>query len=418
VKIRIYQSDKGDCLRIMGAGGGNILVDGGMRNAFVQHVRADLQDKIDLVYISHIDDDHIGGILELLNDVMEWRVYKYRAAKNPKLKAPKYAELPAIGEIWHNAFSDMLGKNAAPVENLLAQASLILGLSSGVNLRQEALRYQDLATSIDQALQVSRRVSASQLNIPLNQKFGGKLILVRPAGGVSARVAKMNLYVIGPFNADVEKLKGEWNDWLDKNKKRISEIKKAAEEDARSIGSSADRITQILAAKVDDLGNREKVTTPNLASVMLLLEEGARKVLLTGDGHWADILKGLEHHGKFDAQGKLHVDVLKVQHHGSEYNYKQEFADRVSADNYILCGNGMYSNPDPRVVDIIVDTHRARRPNDTFNLWFNCASDQAPAGKPRAHIKKIETQVAAKVKAAKGKVIAKFLKQSSMDLTL
>ena len=424
MRIRVYQSDKGDCLLVSGTSGGNILVDGGMRPAFSKFVRDDLGKfaagggKLDLVYISHIDDDHIGGILELLNDVMAWRVYKYRSSKGAKVKPPKYAELPAIGEIWHNAFSDMLGKNAGPVENLLAQASLTLGLSSDANLRAESILYRDLATSIDQALQVSRRVAASQLNIPLNQQFGGKLIVVRPGGGVSARVGKMNLFVIGPFKEDVAKLRDEWNVWLNDNKKRIGEIKKAAEEDARSIGNSADRITQILAAKVDDLGNRQKVTTPNLASVMLMLEEGTRKLLLTGDGHWADILKGLDHHGKFDGQGKLHVDVLKVQHHGSEYNYKQEFADRVSADNYIFCGNGMYANPDPRVVSIIIDTHRARRPKDTFNLWFNCASDQAPAGKPRSHIKKIEALVASKVKAAGGKIKAKFLKQSSMDLAL
>jgi len=64
------------------------------------------------------------------------------------------------------------------------------------------------------------------------------------------------------------------------------------------------------------LGNRKKVTTPNLASLMFLAEENGKSILLTGDGHGDDILKGLAHHQALDANERLQVDVLKVQHHG------------------------------------------------------------------------------------------------------
>ena len=63
-------------------------------------------------------------------------------------------------------------------------------------------------------------------------------------------------------------------------------------------------------------------------------------MLLTGDGHFADILKGLEHNGLLKEGKGLHVDVLKVQHHGSEHNFKREFAKRITADHYVICGNG------------------------------------------------------------------------------
>ena len=42
MRLRVYQSDKGDCLLVSGTAGGHILVDGGMRKAFQDHVRADL----------------------------------------------------------------------------------------------------------------------------------------------------------------------------------------------------------------------------------------------------------------------------------------------------------------------------------------------------------------------------------------
>lgn len=424
MKLRIYQSDKGDCLLVSGDAGGHILVDGGMRKAFQDHVRADLgkmaakKEALDLVYVSHIDQDHISGVLELLDSVMAWRVYEYRKEQGANVKAPKFPKMPAIREIWHNAFSDVLQENAGSVERLLAQSSLVLGLASDLKLHEFALKHHELAYSVGEAIQVSQRVSTSQLNIPLNTQFNGQLIMSRSPAKREARIGKMNIYVIGPLPSEVERLRDEWNTWLRKYKDQIRKLKQEAEADARSIGNSADRIRDFLAARVDELGKREKVTTPNLASVMLLLEEGTAKVLLTGDGHWEDILNGLEHHKKFDAKGKLHVDVLKVQHHGSEHNHNVNMAERVTADNYIFCGNGKHDNPDTRVVKLICESHRKVRPKDTFTLWFNCAPGQAPSGKPRAYMKKVEKEVDDQIAVSGGKIKAKYLSKSFFDLMI
>lgn len=424
MKLRVYQSDKGDCLLVSGDAGGHILVDGGMRKSFQDHVRADLgkmatkKEVLDLVYVSHIDQDHISGVLELLDSVMAWRVFEFRKKQGASVKAPTFPKMPAIKEIWHNAFSDMLDENAGPVERLLAQSSLVLGLSSNLKLQDLALEHHELAYSVGEAIQVSQRISASQLNIPLNAQFDGQLIMSRAPAKREARIGKMNAFVIGPLASEVERVRDEWDVWLRKNKDRIRNLKKEAEADARSIGNSADRIADLLAARVDELGDRSSVTAPNLASVMLLLEEGRKKVLLTGDGHWEDILKGLEHHKKFDAKGRFHVDVLKVQHHGSEHNHKVDMAERVTADNYIFCGNGKHDNPDTRVVRLICESHSRVRPQDTFTLWFNAASDVAPAGKPMAHMKKVEKEVEDQVAASGGKVRAKFLDKSFFDLTI
>jgi glyoxylase-like metal-dependent hydrolase (beta-lactamase superfamily II) len=114
MRLRVYQSDKGDCLLVSGTAGGHILVDGGMRQAFQDHVRADLgkmaakKESLDLIYVSHIDQDHISGVLELLNTVMAWRVYEFRKKQGAKVKAPAFPKMPVIKEIWHNAFSDLL----------------------------------------------------------------------------------------------------------------------------------------------------------------------------------------------------------------------------------------------------------------------------------------------------------------------
>lgn len=424
MNLRIYQSDKGDCMLLSGKAGGNILVDGGMRQAFKDHVRDDLGKlaaqggKLDVVYVSHIDQDHIAGIVELLDNVMAWRVYNYRSKAGANVKPPAFKPLPAIDEIWHNAFSTLVGENAGPVESLLAQSSLVFGLSSNPKIREVAAEHQELAYSVSEAIQVSARISATQLNIPLNPQFGGKLAFVRSPAKREAKVGKMEIFVIGPAEEDVKKLKAEWNKWLRENQDKVRKLKKKAEDDARGIGASADRLAELLAARADELGDRGAVTTPNLASLMLYVKEGARSLLLTGDGHSRDILAGLEHHGRFDAHGKLHVNVLKMQHHGSKNNIDQAFCDRVTADHYVFCGNGKHHNPHIDVVDLVCTRHRANRPNHAFTLWFNCHPKVAPAGAPRKDMTALKKQVDAAVAKAKGKITAKWLEKSSFDLQL
>jgi hypothetical protein len=100
---------------------------------------------------------------------------------------------------------------------------------------------------------------------------------------------------------------------------------------------------------------------------------------LTGDGHSEDILKGLEHNNIT----KQHFDVLKIPHHGSENNLDRDFVKRITADHYVICGNGLHDNPDPRVLDVLVesrlgtDDQRSKNPeakNKPFDVWFNCSS--------------------------------------------
>src|SRR5262249_57586563 len=110
------------------------------------------------------------------------------------------------------------------------------------------------------------------------------------------------------------------------------------------------------------------------ASLMFLVQEGNQPALLTGDGHADDALKGLKQRNLLDANGKLHVDVLKVPHHGSEHNMTPAFAQAITADDYIFCGNGFSTNPETEVIDLLVEERKKALPNKPFTLWFNSTS--------------------------------------------
>ena len=84
MKIRVFQAGKGDCLLLTGNDGTRILVDGGMRADYRTHMApalARIRERggvLDLVYVSHIDRDHISGVLQLMDDLVAWRVFDYQ----------------------------------------------------------------------------------------------------------------------------------------------------------------------------------------------------------------------------------------------------------------------------------------------------------------------------------------------------
>ena len=110
-------------------------------------------------------------------------------------------------------------------------------------------------------------------------------------------------------------------------------------------------------------------------------------------------IKGLKAIGKFDEEHGIHLDVLKVQHHGSEHNLSEKFCNLVTATNYIFCGNGEHENPDVDVVKAIITSRTTSlaitgKAKNKFTLWFNCDSNNDANVAARAHMKSLETILA------------------------
>jgi len=430
VKLTAFQSEKGDCLLVESAGGGGrMLVDGGMRTSYRTFVAPALgalaaaQGALDLVCVTHIDRDHIAGVLQLMDDIVAWRVHDFqRIHHNPRHPVPDSPRPPVVKQIWHNAFHELVEDNAGEIGDMLAACAGILAGAPAeeADLLMIATEQREIANSIPEAIQLSRRVSAEQLGIPLNEVFGGKLAFVRDqeAPPPPLMLDTLQLWVIGPFESDLAKLRQEWNQWLKANQKSLAKLQRRAERDADRLGTNdAAAVINLQLAQVEQLGDRKQVTVPNLASLMLLVEEGGKTALLTGDGHSEDILKGLDFYQRRNAQGQLHVNVLKVQHHGGEHNMSADFAALVTADHYVFCGNGEHGNPDPRVVDLVIDARLGNgQPAATnpaaqgpFKLWFNSSEAASKNTESQKHMRELEARVTGRAAASGGRVEAAFL---------
>jgi hypothetical protein len=220
MKITLLPSEKGDCLLIE-SDDVAILADGGMPGSYAAEVRpflgrfAAAGGELDLVYVSHVDQDHIAGVLQLLEDMVQWRVHKHKVANNRPSSKPKFDEPPAVKRIWHNSFKALVPQNAGEIGTMLAARANTLSSSGNPAAIKLAAAYSNIANSIPEAIKVSRRIAADQLDIPLNGEFNHLLAMVRGNNAIKLKPgSKLSIRVIGPFEKDLEILRDYWNAWL------------------------------------------------------------------------------------------------------------------------------------------------------------------------------------------------------------
>ena len=394
MKLRIFQSKQGDCLLLQSSDGKNILCDGGMAKSMRNQVRDHLPGlvngnggKLDVVYVSHIDQDHIQGIEQLLKDALEWRVFDHHQNNNDNdVRPPRFPRPPEIGGLWHNAFRDQVDDNDGEIEDMLAATAPVLFGTSVPEFMEYANDMQNIANSIPQALRVSKYCQADLLDIPVNElpdSTGPARLLFFRDQPVSFNVGSLKVTIVAPSKSALEDLKNGWNTWLSSNEDRVREIR---EEIQRRVSRFEN---QELSGSPFDLRDWNGipdfrgVTAPNVASLVLFVEEDGKTLLLTGDAQQDKILEGLEA-ANLMPDGHIHLNVLKIPHHGSEHNMDENFAKRVSADHYVFCGNGSSGNPEPEVLRMI---HRSRVGSSRFRalspdadgrifrFWFSTTSD-------------------------------------------
>ena len=225
MQLDIFQSNKGDCLLLSGSNGGRVLCDGGMKSSMIRHLRPRLGqlhaagEELDAVYVSHIDQDHISGVLQLLEDLLEWRVFEHHDSQpgTTTVRRPNFPRPPEVRGIWHNAFRDLITRNRGAIEDLMAAAIPVFYGSNIKEAVHTAYEMENIVASIPEALKVSRLVKADLLDIPLNRPPGrpdpGQLLLIEePNDPIS--IGSMQFQLIGPTKKQLRRLRKGWNNWL------------------------------------------------------------------------------------------------------------------------------------------------------------------------------------------------------------
>ncbi len=309
-----------------------LLIDGGTRGVFRRPLRdrlLALRDarapgeslRLRMVMVSHIDDDHIKGILDLGEDLQ-------RRRRNGD------AEPVAVTTLWHNSFDDVVGRAEGSAEVIAA---------TGTDLAQAAAPDQPFQSSaIFQSVPQGRslRNLATDLGWLVNDEFRlhpGRLVMVRD-GQTHEEVSlgdDLTFLVLGPREDQIRALQKRWDRELQR----------------KGLAAAA---------------SSQDTSVFNLASIVVLACAGGRSMLLTGDARHDHIRQGLEAAELLSSEGRFHCDLLKMPHHGSSRNIHEDFFRDITADHYVFSANGRHDNPDLETLELLSNA----RGEDRYTVWL------------------------------------------------
>jgi hypothetical protein len=355
--LDVIRAGKGDCLMLHFGTKQQpriIMIDGGPSGTYARHLRPRLGRlkaasgldgesplPVDILMVSHVDDDHIQGVLDLTGELREQ-------------KANREPLLVRVQTLWHNTFDDLLKTTPEELDAAAGFGAAALGGTVDVE-GEEALDVAKVLASIPQG-RVLRDdagfLARGTQGWKINHHFRGRLILAAKPVRTLRLDGGVTLTIVGPMQRELAELQKEHDRWLRQQRKK--------------------RGGAPLAAFID-----ESIT--NLSSLVVLAQAGGKRMLLTGDARGDRILEGLQLAGLLKAgeSSTMHVEVLKVPHHGSANNVDASFFRRVTADRYVFSGNGEHGNPERETLEMLFEA-RGRNP---FILHFTYPLDDIDAGR-------------------------------------
>jgi len=371
--LDVRRARKGDCF-LLHFGQENepglVMIDGGPKDVYKPQLKPRIEQirrarglseqeplEVELLMISHIDDDHIQGILDMTREMI--------VTKNSR-----QPQLVNILRFWHNSFDAIIGKKPQELTSAFKSQFGIAGLEGDLSdakaaeVEEEAspeLTEQGVVadslkvlSSVEQGYRL--RNDSTNLGFPPNSEFEGKLLMAQEHGKRIEIGQGLTFTVVGPMEPELQALYEKHNKWLEDLQKEKKSPPK------------------VLAAYVDP-------SITNLSSIVILAQASDKRMLLTGDARGDKILQGLQLAGLLgaDKTSRINVDVLKVPHHGSSNNLDQDFFERITAKHYVFSGNGEHGNPERETLQMLLDA----RGDDDFTMHFTYPLEEIDIGREK-----------------------------------
>jgi beta-lactamase superfamily II metal-dependent hydrolase len=317
--VNLLPGKYGDCIWIEYGESDNthrILIDGGTGgtkkeiNKLLSELPKDRRH-FDLIVITHIDRDHIEGILTLLEQ----------------------SELGfTVDDIWFN------GWNHLP-ENPEME---FFGAKQGERLTAALLKH----------------------SLPWNQAFNSKAVMTTEQGALPEikLAGGLVLTLLSPSKQNLAELKPVWEKELQKEGLLPgfgAEIVIDTVDEQERFGEDMPNLTTLNNSKFE-----EDEAKANGSSIAFLAEFSDKRALFLGDAQPGQIVKSLK---RIQPQGKIRVDLCKISHHASKRNTSPELLELLDCKSFAISTNGsIYYHPHRETIARII-----KRSTSSVNLFFN-----------------------------------------------
>ncbi|SFJ30284.1 Metal-dependent hydrolase, beta-lactamase superfamily II [Terrisporobacter glycolicus] len=269
----------------------NIVVDGGISKTYIRDLRLEIESimserqDIDLIFITHVDDDHIGGIISFFED-------------------------------------DEIDKNI--VKRVIYNSALTI--SKSLNTKYDSSRENDINKASD------RKVSYQQGKTLENELLRYSLLEAKVIKALDKiNIGNATITILSPRWTEVKKLNKRWE-------KETSDKRQAS-------SSKNDHKKSIKELLENDKYIKDR-SIVNRSSISFLLEYGDFKILMLADSRSDIITKSLNRLG-YTKDNKLVLDYVKLPHHGSKNNLYYDLLEIIECKKYIISTDGsIFNHPD------------------------------------------------------------------------
>lgn len=346
LKLKMYPAKNGDAFLVQ-ASGSNVLIDAGYASTFKDHILDDLRkissfgQAVDLLICTHIDNDHIGGLLEFLSS-----------------NGPQGARnIVEVKDVWHNSLRSLPAAPGAP--DSAADRQLLEAVQRrGFLLPPAALGPAANPISAKQGSSLAKLLH--QLGYIWNSGDGTTSITSCCAPYALSNDVQVQL--VGPTMARLQELRSWWLAQMRRLSYRGGAAVDALVEDAYEMLCASIREPKPATIKTISFGGTKRLvdmyvpdTSPtNGSSIATIISAGGKRLLFLGDAWAEDIVTGLKRIAECDGPQKF--DAIKVSHHGSIFNTSVDLLALIDAPVFLISSNGSkHNHPDFEVLAEIVD---------------------------------------------------------------
>jgi beta-lactamase superfamily II metal-dependent hydrolase len=299
-----------------------MLIDGGPYYnydelvAAIQKVAPAIKE-LELLVITHIDIDHIDGIVTLLN----------------------HDKLPfTIKEVWFNGYQQ------------LEEVAKSLG----------SLQGEYISTLI------------KQKSLPHNIQFGGGAVVINNYANLPHVTLEggMELTLLGPGRTALQELEVEWLEQLEKYGKDI-DIKKKLDEDHRYAPSDVWLGEKLTIKELQEKKVTADKSAANGSSIAFIGTYKNKSCLFAGDSPSDNLLQAIEPLIEKRGDERLNVQAWKLAHHGSKKSNMDKLMEKIVCKQLLVSSNGKrYKHPDPECIAKLLKNN-----GPDLEFYFNYESD-------------------------------------------
>ena len=363
--IKMYPASNGDAFLIRDSitKPTAFLIDGGYASTFQECISPDLTHlaklgySLNLVVATHIDADHISGLLAF---------FKH----NGNSQDPKIIK---VENVWHNSLRSLTLKTVEDSNTSPDDKDILLE----INRRG----YPIPSGPVIEPAEISARQGSSLAALLLGGGYrwnigDGTQSINSSMGSFLELWPDVQLRVLGPPLTRLEQLRRQW----------ITELRRLGLSGKIGVNDAFDDAFEFLCSFEDFRAGVEVKSTvlsasvnrrldevyladdsvPNGSSLSLIIAVGSTRLLFLGDSWAEDIEMALR--TLPDTTFPVIFDVIKISHHGSLHNTSSALLELIDSSVFLISSNGKcHNHPDVEVLKEIVD----RPSNFKRHLHFN-----------------------------------------------